>query len=132
MIIKFEVLGDPVPKGRPRFAMRGRFPHTYTPKKTVEFEELVKWKAMENKPKELILSGVVLQVDFHIRKPAYIKTELVIIPHTKKPDCSNLVKCIEDAMNDIIYKDDGQIWDEHIRKFYALIPKTIITIEWEV
>jgi Holliday junction resolvase RusA-like endonuclease len=35
------VLGKPVPKGRPRMTMRGTFPHAYTPKRTVQYEQSV-------------------------------------------------------------------------------------------
>ena len=31
----------------------------------------------------------------------------------KKPDVSNLVKLIEDALNGLAYRDDAQIWSEH-------------------
>ena len=39
MKVKFTILGEPAGKGRPRFTREGR---TYTPEKTVSYENLVK------------------------------------------------------------------------------------------
>ena len=38
MQIMFTVYGNPVAKGRPRFAKRGNFVQTYTPEKTKTYE----------------------------------------------------------------------------------------------
>jgi Holliday junction resolvase RusA-like endonuclease len=38
MQINFAVYGEPVPKGRPRFSTRGKFPVAYTPEKTKAYE----------------------------------------------------------------------------------------------
>ena len=38
MQITFAVYGEPVPKGRPRFSTRGKFPVAYTPEKTKNYE----------------------------------------------------------------------------------------------
>ena len=34
----FTIYGEPVPKGRPRFSTRGKFPVAYTPEKTKIYE----------------------------------------------------------------------------------------------
>ena len=47
---KFEVMGTPVAKGRPKFARRGNFVSTYTPEKTVNYENLVQ---LDKYPKKL-------------------------------------------------------------------------------
>ena len=39
MKVDFTVYGNPQGKGRPRFARRGSYVHTYTPEKTVAYEE---------------------------------------------------------------------------------------------
>lgn len=44
------------------------------------------------------------------------------IQHTKKPDCSNLVKAIEDACNQVLWHDDGQVCGTIVDKRYALLP----------
>jgi Holliday junction resolvase RusA-like endonuclease len=40
-MVNFMVEGTPVPKGRPRFARRGKFVSTYSPKTTVDYETKV-------------------------------------------------------------------------------------------
>ena len=42
MKLKFSVLGEPAGKGRPRFRNAGAFVQTYTPEKTVSYENLVR------------------------------------------------------------------------------------------
>lgn len=48
--------------------------------------------------------------------------------HTTKPDRDNLEKGVCDAFNKIIWKDDGQICDGPIRKFYSFEPRIEIEI----
>ena len=43
--ITFKVDGAPVPKGRPKFARRGNFVSTYTPKTTLQYEDLIAYGA---------------------------------------------------------------------------------------
>ena len=45
--VAFTVPGEPVAKGRARFARRGAFVSTYTPEKTAKYENLVKLAAQE-------------------------------------------------------------------------------------
>jgi len=47
LIIQFTVDGDPIPKGRPRFARRGHFVQTYTDAKTIDYETQVAMKARQ-------------------------------------------------------------------------------------
>ena len=42
MQIKFTVLGEPQGKGRPKFSRQGGFVKTYTPDKTVLYENLIR------------------------------------------------------------------------------------------
>ena len=51
------------------------------------------------------------------------------VPHTKKPDASNVLKSVEDAVIGIAYKDDAQIADVRARKFYSENPRIAVTIE---
>jgi Holliday junction resolvase RusA-like endonuclease len=37
----------------------------------------------------------------------------------KKPDASNVLKSVEDAMNGVVYKDDCQIVNFHVSKVYS-------------
>lgn len=39
--------------------------------------------------------------------------------HTKKPDVLKLTRAVEDCLTGVVWKDDAQIVDEHIVKFYG-------------
>ncbi|MDR1662523.1 MAG: RusA family crossover junction endodeoxyribonuclease [Azoarcus sp.] len=45
-----------------------------------------------------------------------------------KPDCSNVLKGIEDAMNGVVWVDDRQAVDVRVSKSYAEIPEAIVTV----
>jgi Holliday junction resolvase RusA-like endonuclease len=134
--ISFTIPGAPVGKGRPRFARRGRFTAVYTPEKTASFENLVKLKAEEAMQGSSPIAGAVsveltlcvpIPASFSKKKRAAALND-EIFP-TTKPDCSNVQKGVEDAMNGIVYNDDKQIVRVLVKKFYAETPCTFITVE---
>lgn len=99
--VSLHFLIDPVPKGRPRFTRSG---HVYTPKKTKEFEKLVKLKARQAVTEQLE-GPLEMEVMFFIRKPKTVKREYPEV----KPDLDNLEKALKDALNGVVYRDDAQI-----------------------
>ena len=48
---------------------------------------------------------------------------------TKKPDADNVCKVICDSLNNVAYRDDTQIVDCMVRKFYSDTPRVLVTIE---
>jgi len=56
------------------------------------------------------------------------KSEMIGLPHIKKPDLSNLIKFYEDALNKIMWKDDSNIWEISSKKIYSLNPHTEIEL----
>ena len=124
LIVNFEVPGDPVPKGRPRFARRGQFVQTYTDSKTIEYETHVALKARQAIGATKHLEGA-LNVFLYLRyavPPSYSKKRrqacLAGEEYPKRQDLDNCYKSITDAMNGIVYLDDSQIVEAHIRKVY--------------
>jgi Holliday junction resolvase RusA-like endonuclease len=111
--ISFYVPGKPVGKGRARSTRSG---HHYTPEKTVNFENLVGYhgnQAMQGRPLYQGPMKLTLLIDFDVpaswsQKKRNAALGGVILP-TKKPDCSNILKAIEDALNQVVYHDDVQI-----------------------
>lgn len=135
MQIEFEVPGQPVAKGRPKFARRGKFVTTYTPEKTRTYEELVSWCAkgvmMGNDPMQgaIYLYLVIgLQIPKSWSNKKRIQAELGEIPAIKKPDADNVLKAVKDAMNGIVYADDSQITMMTIIKKYSPEPKVKILV----
>ena len=127
MTMKFKVYGEPVGKGRPRFARRGGHVVTYTPDKTAEYEQEVRdafraaagyvWKKLE---------GYGIPASAGKRKQQAM-LDGAILP-TKKPDADNVVKIICDALNDVAWADDTQITVLHFEKRYGAIPYAEVTI----
>lgn len=93
----FVVDGDPVPKGRPRFARLGRSGmRIYTDRKTKNYEQhisLVSRLAMKGKPP----TNLPVHVTVWCR---YRKGRL---------DLDNVVKSCLDGMNGSVYLDDDQV-----------------------
>ena len=141
-MISFDVPGTPVGKARARSAMvNGRKLH-FTPEKTVNYEATVRMAAaaaMDGRP---LIEGPVemhLAIFNPVPKSWSLKKKKLAdagsIRPTTKPDTSNVLKSIEDAMNQVVYGDDTQIVDHHIRKRYApsgmgaSVSETIIKVE---
>ena len=135
LIVNFEIPGDPVPKGRPRFARRGTFVQTYTDSKTLEYETLVGFKARQAIGASEPLKGH-LTVYLYLRyavPASYSKkrTEACLngFDYPKRVDLDNCYKSITDAMNGIVYVDDSQIVEAHILKCYSLEPGANVMIQ---
>ena len=135
MMVKFEIPGEAVPKARPRVVNVHGFSRTYTPKRTTNFENLVKVMYTESYP-DVVLSGPLameIRVFFQIPKSATKKNRTKWLtgryPVTKRPDLDNLIKSICDALNKVAYDDDSQVAEIHITKEYGEIPKTMVTLK---
>ena len=137
MKIRFTIPGDPVGKGRPRFSTAGKFAKAYTPAKTVNYENLVKLEY------ERQCHGLTFgqDVPLDVRITAYYsipqsvskrKRELMLdrkIRPMKKADWDNIGKIVCDSLNGIAYRDDVQIVDAQVRKFYGETPRVVVTIQ---
>lgn len=137
MPVKFEVLGVPVGKGRPRFSTQGGFVRAITPEKTANYEALVKLSYQQKYAgcmfdKDIPLRAII-RAFFPIPKSASKKKreEMLCgrVMHTHKPDCDNIAKTILDALNGIAYYDDSQIVQIHVEKYYSDQPRVEITIK---
>jgi len=125
LVVTFTVDGDPVPKGRPRFARRGQFVQTYTDAKTIDYETQVAMRARHalgaTNPLETALT-VFLYLRYAV-PASYSKKRkeacLLGLEYPKRIDIDNVYKSITDAMNGIVYLDDSQIVEAHIKKVYA-------------
>ena len=134
MKVSFTVLGEPQGKGRPRFSRAtGR---TYTPDKTAAYENLVKLEYESQCRGQRFADGEMLDrrifAYYGIPQSASKKRKALmldgIIRPTKKPDMDNVVKVIADSLNNVAYKDDTQIVDAMVRKFYSDTPRVKVVI----
>lgn len=90
---------EPVPKGRPRFARRGKFVQTYTPKKTEDYENAVRaWMQKEYGILRQPMDGFIkAKYEFILPRPKS-KSKKVLFSNTK-PDVDNFVKSFQDGLD---------------------------------
>ena len=134
--IAFRVLGKPIPQSRPR---HGKY-HDYYDPKIVEYRERVKASALEalahfpnwdrytEKPLDMYLFIYLPIPASWSKKRQCMANEGLIMP-TTKPDSSNILKGIEDALNGVLYKDDSQIVKTHMVKQYCFNPAVQIILQ---
>ena len=128
---KFEVMGTPVAKGRPRVTKWG----AYTPEKTVNYENLVQFSYLQEYKNIEPLEGYLkIEIAFYMPIPKSTSKknrELMIgwkLLPDKKPDIDNMIKSITDALNELAYQDDKQIVEVHAYKYYSEQPKAVVMI----
>ena len=131
-MIRFEILGQPIAKQRPRVTRSGI---AYTPAKTVNYEGVVRYTYQSKYPQREPFSGRIeasITAVFPIPKSySKKKAEALLVGrnnYDKKPDCDNLAKIILDSLNGIAYRDDSQVTVLHIRKEYGVQPKVIVEL----
>jgi Holliday junction resolvase RusA-like endonuclease len=138
-MVTFMVEGTPVPKGRPRFARRGKFVSTYSPKTTVDYEtkvsESAKFAMGSSEPLETPLAAyiyITLPVPASYSKK---RTQACLSGQerpTKKSDIDNYCKAIFDGMNGIVFVDDSLIVSLHATKVYGTIGMVEVMIKEEL
>lgn len=138
--LHFSVEGDPVGKGRARSVtrrskIRGSYIAHVTPEKTRTYEAKVKTAAIEAMQGREIMGGpLFMSLCIYMPVPtswSKKKRDAALIGEVMpitKPDASNVLKAVEDAMNGVVYIDDSQITDLHVRKRYSAAPRVDIII----
>lgn len=128
---KFEVMGTPVAKGRPRVTKWG----VYTPEKTVNYENLVQFSYLQEYKNVDPLEGYLkVEIIFYMpivkstsKKNRQLMVEGKLRPD-KKPDIDNMIKSITDALNELAYQDDKQVVEVQAYKYYSEQPRAVVTI----
>jgi Holliday junction resolvase RusA-like endonuclease len=94
--VSFTFPGEPVPKGRPRSNRSG---HTYTPTRTKQAEDAIRWelKAQGAKPTS---EPVFVTVCFDCKSAT--------------SDLDNLLKLVLDAAQGLLYENDRQVVEIHV------------------
>lgn len=124
--IEFVVPGEPKGKGRPRMTRSG---HTYTPKDTEVYENLVRHSFLGRYADFTPIEGsltVIINAVYSIPKSVSKKKRQQMLNReirpTKKPDVDNITKAILDSLNQITYRDDSQVTSLIVTKEYGDIP----------
>lgn len=133
--VVFEVAGIAQPKGSAKAFVpkswaaaavaQGKAPRavvTSDNPRAKEWQALVAAQAQTVANGELFTGPVVLTVTFRLPRPQSLPR--AVLHHTKKPDSSKLLRCLEDALTGILLRDDAQIVEHHIAKWYAPVGTT--------
>ena len=138
-MIKFIYHGEAVGKGRPRYSRRGDYVHTYTPQKTKNFEEAIRFEFIasncepmpvydrEVSLKANVLIGVPIPKSYSKKRQALCRDRF--IAPSKKPDIDNILKSIFDALNGYAFADDVQVVKVIAEKVYAEDPFVEVEID---
>ena len=123
------IYGEPVPQGRPKFVRIGNHVHTYDPEKSRSYKQLVRFWVTQHlkkidgfKPFE---NALCVDLTFYMGIPSSWTKKRKLealqgqIRPTKKPDTDNLVKCVTDSCNGLLWVDDAIITDLSARKRYT-------------
>lgn len=131
MGIRFEILGKPTGKGRPRLGRYG----TYTPQKTRDYEDLVKisfkakYKIQPSEKEIRAKITAIFKPPISLSKKKQIELADWEQGYIHKPDIDNIAKIILDSLNGLAYKDDSQITTLLIFKQYGKADKVIVELE---
>jgi Holliday junction resolvase RusA-like endonuclease len=135
-MVNYIVYGEPVGKGRPRFARRGTFVSTYTPQKTKTYEDEIRMMATAAMgASEPLNTPVTVAIYIRVGIPAsYSKQKRKdalsgVLKPTKKPDLDNVAKCHLDAIQGIIIFDDKLVVNLHVTKVYAETPAVEVMVK---
>ncbi|MBR6873063.1 MAG: RusA family crossover junction endodeoxyribonuclease [Ruminococcus sp.] len=130
---KFVIYGQPT--GWQRSGQNWKNKKIYTQDKTRQREQEVKIafiaaggrRAPDN---AYIVIDIAAYYQIPESAPKYIKEKMRRgeIRPTVKPDYDNVAKLIGDGLNKVAYYDDKSIIDAHVCKFYADVPKVVVTV----
>jgi Holliday junction resolvase RusA-like endonuclease len=132
--ISFIVYGEPVAQGRPRASTAGGFVRMYDPQKSREYKDYVKLVASEYAPYKLIEGPLQLKVNVYrpipksFSKKKAAQAEAGELRPTSKPDADNYLKGIKDALKNVVWKDDSQVVEVSVSKWYSERPRVEVQI----
>lgn len=133
MIVKFSVLGTPQQKQRPRASVINGHARMYTPKDTVNYENLIRYAYQSDVGKKLD-GAIEIRCKFYfpIPKSASKKNREIwakeSTPYLKTPDLDNCVKCLTDGLNGVAFDDDKQIYKIIAEKYYSENPRVEVEL----
>jgi Holliday junction resolvase RusA-like endonuclease len=131
-MIKLTIPGEPIGKARPRWSPHG----VYTAQKTMSYETLIKELFTINYPGFKPIEGpvaIILEIFQAIPKSAAAKKKAEMIKGkirpVKKPDADNVLKIFGDGLQGIAYRNDTQIIEAHVYKFYSETPRAELILK---
>ena len=115
MNFEFTIPLEPVAKGRPRFSKRSG---VYTPSKTRKAEQDLRYFLSKEFSRPPLEGPVRIFARFTFVRPKSVSEHKRPYMQTR-PDISNVWKTIEDAGNNLIWRDDALIICATVEKSYG-------------
>lgn len=134
--MQFIVNGMPQGKSRAR-TVRNKYTskvHSFTPEKTQNYEDLIRWAYKEAGGKYFGEQPLRIDITAYFPIPqSFSKTKrkqalIGVLKPTKKPDCDNILKVVLDALNGVAYHDDKQVTGVSCNKLYSDTGSLTITL----
>lgn len=113
-ILSLTIPMQPIPKARPRVVGK----RAYTPKRTKNAQAIIATHAKAKYKGDILTCAMGIKAVFVHKRPQRLKGD-ERVPKPTKPDGDNLIKTVTDAMEGIVYKNDGQFCFWHIEDWYA-------------
>jgi len=134
-MISFTVYGKPIAQERARATTVNGYVRMYDPNKSKDYKTFIKLVASEHAPKQLLEGPLSLEVKVYkpslksfSKKKKAAAEEGTLRPITK-PDADNYIKAVKDALKMVIWKDDSQVVDMYVSKYYSEKPRIEVMIK---
>jgi Holliday junction resolvase RusA-like endonuclease len=128
------VNSKPKAQARPKFSMRGKHAVAYDPdRNTKAYAKLIIAQQFDLRlecPIELTIA-FFMPISKSTSKKKHALMLSNEIKHQKLGDLDNLAKLYMDAMNDVVFADDKQVWKMSLEKRYSDNPHVEIIVSWQ-
>lgn len=119
--LTFTVIGIARPKGSTKAFMRPgmKFPIVTSDNRTLKgWEAFVRAAIQQHAPGTFFRGPVTVRIVFELPRPQTLPKK--VTDHIKRPDLDKLARGALDAMKGVLWNDDSQVVDLHVRKVYAV------------
>jgi Holliday junction resolvase RusA-like endonuclease len=89
-------------------------------------------KELADCPIRLEIMFVLARPNYHFNSKGQLKPQFEHAVHTTKPDATKMLRCLEDSLKGVVWKDDSQVSSTIVRKRYGPIPGAHVTISEDV
>lgn len=132
--ITIVLLGEPVPMAHRHTSTGGRRYVPVKPRNASAALTMAAQLAMKESEQEMFTQAVKLELLCEVAIPrswSKKKQQQAMtgeIHLTTRPDLTNMLKLVEDALKGVVWRDDVLVVEQHCRKVYGVQPKTVLTI----
>jgi Holliday junction resolvase RusA-like endonuclease len=120
--MKIFIPGEPIAQPRVKVSTKGGFARAYTERDHPihAYKQAIRL-AYVNAGGEVLEGPVSIRIVCWLDRPKSHskKRRQQFEPKTTKPDTDNLAKAVLDALNEIAYNDDGQVYRLTVEKWYV-------------